>query len=185
MSRSKVTVRITVDSAGLWLAALVLLALTLTGSVARAREGTALTGSEAYAPLLQGGSGRHYYVTRDTYDGADADTACASGYHMASLWEILDVSNLVYDTSLGLTDADSGEGPPTGEFWGWVRTGYSSDVSNTPGKGNCEVWSSASDSDYGSCASLVFDWTSTPDLGTWWLYAGKCSTDRLVWCVED
>jgi hypothetical protein len=65
---------------------------------------------------------RKFYLTQDGYDGSQALSACAQGYHMASLWEILDPSNLSYDTSLGATVADSGSGPPNGS--GWIRTGF-------------------------------------------------------------
>jgi hypothetical protein len=64
---------------------------------------------------------RKYYMTRDRYDGAHALTACAAGYHMASLWEIHETSNLRYDTELGLTRGDSGCGPPN-SFSGWSGT---------------------------------------------------------------
>src|SRR5258708_6276766 len=66
-----------------------------------------------------------YYLTRGTFQGNAVLTACAGGYHPASLWEIRDTSNLQYDTSRGVTQADSGSGPPS-EAWGWIRTGSSS-----------------------------------------------------------
>lgn len=36
-----------------------------------------------------------YYLTPSTYDGHDALCACAEGYHVASLWEIWDLSKLL------------------------------------------------------------------------------------------
>lgn len=64
---------------------------------------------------------RKFYLTRTGYTGARALSACTAGYHMASLWEIHDPSNLRYDTELGFVQDDSGFGPPI-EF-GWIRTG--------------------------------------------------------------
>src|SRR5436309_14626346 len=54
---------------------------------------------------------RRFYLTKESFQGNQAITACASGYHMASRFEILDVSVLQYDTGKGLTTDDSGAGP--------------------------------------------------------------------------
>jgi hypothetical protein len=75
-----------------------------------------------------------YYLTTRTFQGNAALTAGTAGFHMASLWEIRDTSNLQYDTSRGLTQADSGSGPPT-ETWGWARTGSGSNAT-----GELHVW---------------------------------------------
>ena len=56
---------------------------------------------------------RKFYLTQTGFTGSQALTACANGYHMASLWEILDPSNLRYNTTLGFTTQDSGFGPPS------------------------------------------------------------------------
>src|SRR5207245_10636606 len=56
---------------------------------------------------------RRFYLTNESFQGNQAITACASGYHMASRFEILDVSVLQYDTGKGLTTDDSGAGPPS------------------------------------------------------------------------
>ena len=47
-------------------------------------------------------SGRRFYLTKNQLQGNQAINACASGYHMASYWEIHDLSTLQYDTSLGV-----------------------------------------------------------------------------------
>lgn len=65
---------------------------------------------------------RRFYVTQDAFRGEHALNACTAGFHMASLWEIFDVTTLKYDTQLGRTLPDSGEGPPAGQR-GWIRTG--------------------------------------------------------------
>jgi hypothetical protein len=44
---------------------------------------------------------RVYYLTNTTHLPDSALTACAPGFHMASIWEILDPSNLNYDTARG------------------------------------------------------------------------------------
>ncbi len=70
---------------------------------------------------------RRFYVTSALFATNQVLTACVTGFHMASFWEILDVSNLVYDFARpeAKTKNDSGQGPPT--FWnGFVRTGYDS-----------------------------------------------------------
>ena len=75
---------------------------------------------------------RKFYLTKtEDYTGSQALSACASGYHMASLWEIFDTSNLRYDTALGASSTDSGSGPPVAVYFGlghfegdgWIRTG--------------------------------------------------------------
>jgi hypothetical protein len=94
--------------------------------VAWAGEAASPTGGADYAPLAQAVSGRQYYLTAagTYYDGSQATTACAEGYHMASMWELLDVSNLIYNTTLGFqhSSGDQGDGPPA-HADGWVRSG--------------------------------------------------------------
>jgi len=70
-------------------------------------------------------SGGRVLGDQTTFDGAHALTACVLGFHMASLWEIFNVSVLEYDTSLGATMDDSGSGPPA-DVLGWIRTGFNS-----------------------------------------------------------
>jgi hypothetical protein len=73
----------------------------------------------------------------DFFDGNETLTACAKGYHMASIWEILDTSNLSYNTDLGVIVDDSGSGPPNA-IEGWIRTG---DVTSDHFT-NCKAWTS-------------------------------------------
>jgi hypothetical protein len=97
----------------------------------------------ALTPLASRGQGqgkqqrglRKYYLTQTTHTGGQSLSACAEGYHMASLWEILDPSNLSYDTSLGFTLADSGSGPPASSL-GWIRTG---NVDSPPHDGGTDI----------------------------------------------
>jgi hypothetical protein len=126
---------------------------------------------------------RQYYLTKGTYSGAGANLRCAAGYHMASLWEILDPSNLQYNTTLGQTRDDSGEGPTT--FRGWVRTGYTSSIENTAGRANCEAWTNGV-SGYGTTAALPNTWNAGwQDLHVWNVQTYACNDVNRVWCVED
>jgi hypothetical protein len=121
----------------------------------------------ALTPLASRGQGpskqrglRKFYLTQGKYDGSQSLLACAEGYHMPSLWEIVDPSNLSYDTNLGVTVADAGSGPPSAAP-GWIRTGFlasggsmAPDGSVQPGTANCQAWTSASSEAHGTIVSL-------------------------------
>jgi hypothetical protein len=133
------------------------------------------------------GGGRHFYLTNAYYATNTVLTACASGYHMASLWEILVVSNLTYDYThpAAKTKSDSGYGPPS-SWNGWVRTGWDSSGSNTTGTGNCLNWTSISDTDYGVSVQLSANWKTAPgDIFTWWANSYSCNYVGPVWCVRN
>lgn len=125
-----------------------------------------------------------YYLTKDTFEGDQVLSACALGFHTASVWELLDTSNLRYNTTRGYTRPDSGHGPPaTG---GWIRTGAESGSANTPGSGNCQAWTSGSASNYGSHISLPGIWTvGAEDLMGWAVGTVSCSQPVRVWCIGD
>jgi hypothetical protein len=132
---------------------------------------------------------RQFYLTVTTHDGASALTACAPGYHMASMWEILDPSNLLYDTELGDTQDDAGQGPPN-DFDGWVRTGNNASGGGSAGSANCEAWTSFSNDDIGTAAELVQSgWSQGSRLffpvAPWAAFTRNCDTPNNVWCVED
>ena len=133
-----------------------------------------------------------FYLTVDKYWGDEPLTACAPGYHMASLWEIADPSSLRYDTTLGVTSADSGSGPPTGppqEYVGWVRTGYHSlDVSTHPGLANCNAWTSSSGDHNGTAVGLPYFWQAGAEpLSPWVVGYTSCGgiLQWRVWCVRQ
>jgi len=134
-----------------------------------------------------GAGSKHFYVTSTAYYPDQALTACSAGYHMASLWEILDVSNLTYDYNhpAARIKSDSGFGPPS--FWnGWVRTGYDSSGSSTTGTGNCKNWSSKLITDYGVAVKLSSSWEVAPgDISTWDATSFTCNFMGPVWCVGD
>jgi len=129
---------------------------------------------------------RMFYLTDADYDGNSADGAsvCAEGYHFASLWEILDVSNLEYDQDLGATNDDSGYGPPS-SIGGWIRTGYFENNDGNPGKANCTNWSTTLGN--GTTVKLVPNWdvSSIKDIHIWDVENHPCSSSGYVWCVED
>ena len=163
------------------LLALALLAVALLTCLAwRPGEATAHN-----TPLVASATGREYYLTYATVpDAPHALTACASGYHMASLWEILDTSSLKYNTGLGAARDDSGQGPPA-QWAGWVRTGDGSGNTATPGQADCNAWTSNSASYYGTYAQLPSDWTSAENIHVWLTYTTLCSHSARVWCVQD
>ena len=132
---------------------------------------------------------RRYYLTQAFHNGGDALTACATGYHMASLWEILDVSNLQYDTELGFRRDDAGSGPAVLGI-GWVRTGQDAFTGGPPGSANCGAYTSSSHSDSGTRAFLPQDWsltatTDTTRFSPWSAYTFSCDQGAHVWCVQD
>jgi hypothetical protein len=148
--------------------------------------------ASAAQPLAVNAVGfRKYYLTTNLFDGASANGSdgygagvCARGYHFASLWEILDPSNLVYDPSLGFQLADSGSGPPSYTS-GWVRTGGGDYTGEFVGLSNCDVWDSNDPSHFGSKVYLDGSWLSAQDIGVWHAEAVSCNLELYVWCVEN
>ena len=128
---------------------------------------------------------REYYLTNSSYAGAAALTACAPGFHMASLWEILDLSNLAYNSEYGDTKPDSGNGPPTFQD-GWVRTGFAANTTDSQGRGNCDAWTSSALDDFGTLVWLPDVWDAgTAEIHTWIAGWASCASIQQVWCVED
>jgi hypothetical protein len=172
------------------LLALALLMAAFGGYLAWGQSEVAASGMQA--PLAASTGMREYYLTQTLHNGGDADGTdgngagvCAAGYHFASLWEILDPSNLKYDTILGEMNTDSGQGPPTMTI-GWVRTGYTSNsTSFTAGQGNCGAWANSGVSDRGTAVYLPNDWTAGQDIHIWEVFNQPCSSAAYVWCVED
>ncbi len=166
----------------------VLLLLPLSGSVAALDDGTGAPADvESIAAWAPNTAGRHFYLTSTVYAADHMLTACATGYHEASLWEILDPSHMDYDYGhpAALSKADSGHGPPAG--WnGWVRTGQDSSGSAVAGTGNCKTWTSKSGSDYGVAVRLSNSWVTAPgDISVWQANEYPCSYTGPVWCVAD
>jgi len=134
---------------------------------------------------------RRYYMSFEQVDGATADTsACALGFHMASLWEIRDPSQLSYDWTItgSLSPHDTGGGPVAG-IRGWVRTGNSSTglFGGSPGQDNCLAWTTNSSDYFGTAAGLSTWWDeAAPGVTPWTASSVACSATTLsTWCVED
>ena len=149
------------------------------------------TDSSAITPAV-GSEMRQYYLTRPAFMAHKVMTACAPGFHFASIWEIADPSNLIYNTELGLVAVDSGMGPPTAykilnvvRAAGWIRTGNTSSINEPPGQANCYGWLSDSTSSEGTTAFLPVDWTAGyQDLGMWEVGISTCRSERRVWCIQ-
>ena len=149
---------------------------------------TQISGLEAQVTSLEANNKgpRKFYLTQTTHNGANALSACASGYHMASMSEIVDPSNLRYDTDLGRTNDDSGFGPPNMHL-GWIRTGNPPNSLFFPvGSVNCNAWTSAFVGDGGTAVSLLLEWNGagTPT-SPWHAVSINCSNTPNVWCVQD
>jgi hypothetical protein len=166
----------------------VVLLVTLTVNRARAIASDAPSSPDATSGV------RQYYLTRLLVQVYEAPSACADGYHFASIWEIADPSALKYNTSLGLFGPDSGGGPPTTISFmgspftarGWVRTGFSYSVSDIPGQANCGNWVSNYSFYWGTTANLPSNWTGGgQDIGVWNVGVSTCDTNLWVWCVQD
>jgi len=133
---------------------------------------------------------RKFYLTKGAFSGGQALTACATGYHMASIWEIKETTMLRYVQSLGRTNGDSSIGGPPSSYnadltLGWIRVGSTAQ--------NCKQWTSSSPSDSGTYGTLAVG----TDLEPVWvlqvipnqmLCDGTISGTQEkpgVWCVQD
>jgi hypothetical protein len=181
--------------------------VTLVGMVGFSRAGNEVSALQASANTTNEAVGtlqapvnagvpvkpKMYYLTVTGFTGGDAIKACDPRFHMASISEIQDPSNLQYVTSTPAHDYDSpaydqGLGPPSGRM-GWIRLGYFTTdwVSD-----NRDLCMSSSDQQSGTTMSRRFLWDN-PDqeqpasyAQLWW-YTTKvsCSQPEPVWCVED
>lgn len=188
-----IEIQITANRLGAVILGAVLILTALLGYLALA-GGNARAGGEASpgAASVALDSPRQYYLTATSYKGLGSADACASGYHFASLWEILDTSNLRYASNhpnAYVGEADQGSGPPTGSNgqprYGWVRTGQNASTVNTAGVANCQNWTSEEANEYGTLVGLNPTWTSASNIFTWKVSTATCSTLQRVWCVED
>jgi hypothetical protein len=141
---------------------------------------------------------RGFYLTKNTVTGGNVLTACAAGYHFASIWEIENTSDLHYNRTLGLTNTNSGLGAPSISYTldrsvrnapiGWIRTGGALDT-------NCKNWTSNSAADHGSAAGLTTANTSSP---IWQIFSTSTGSTQVscdgnvntgvtvgVWCVQN
>ena len=133
---------------------------------------------------------RHYYVTAASFNGSQAPGACAAGYHMASIWDLMDLPSMIYDTNLGFSFAGAGDGPPLA-VKGWIRTGWFSSSASSLGA-NCLQYSVTSGS--GTTAGLDLRGVYFNDDGAfditlaespWGTEVRLCNLPTPVWCAQD
>jgi len=168
------------------IALLTLVSLTFS-ETATAQDDDPSTSADRADVYLPKDSGRHFYLTSVNFPADEAPSVCTTGFHMATLWEILDVSNLIYDYDHpdAYTKGDSGFGPPS-NWYGWVRTGYNSSSVNTAGMANCSAWTSTTSGDYGTIVRLASNWVTAPgEIGTWDASTWGCGGTAPVWCVGE
>lgn len=112
---------------------------------------------------------RRFYLSATLADGAGATSACAPGFHLASIYEIQTPAALDYVTSLGVTRDDSGSSVTNSDS-GWVRNGTLND--------NCGAFTTSAL--IGSFAG--FSTTLGPALLRGQTF---CNIPTEVWCVAD
>jgi hypothetical protein len=130
------------------------------------------------APARNSDPRRGYYVTKTKHTGSGALTACAAGYHMASIYELVNPPVLRYETTLGVADANSGSGPPSGgDGVGWARTG------GPEYRGHCSVWTSDDATHFGTQA--YFTLAGVEQVPSLRVFTPYCSSQAGVWCIQD
>jgi hypothetical protein len=140
-----------------------------------------------------------YFLTDAVVVASDAPSSCGTGFHMASLYEILDPTPLSYAGSNLLAyqppaPADLGSGPPS-QVHGWVHTGYtaSSVITSTPGQANCNGYTDGSSNNSGTRVRLKSNWEFFQggdiiySVAPWWDTDSQLCSDLTthVWCVQD
>jgi hypothetical protein len=131
---------------------------------------------------------RQYYLTQNTFRANSALTACEAGFHMASLWEIYDTTNLEYDTTRGKIREDAGTGPPSNDDdAGWIRTGNHTAPADRAGYANCDNWTSLEGT--GTAVALGEghwgrEFLASP-IGPWEARVNSCNSLNHVWCIAD
>ena len=143
-------------------------------------NGTPVAGNDCVGPACR--NRRRFYLSKTDRTGATAPSACAHGFHMASLPELIASGSLAYDPVLGKTAIDSGAGMPIGLlFLGWARTGSVSSATS------CNAYTSTSGTGKAAFPTLL----ETPDVSTdiveiqWRTVSANCTNTDPVWCVED
>ena len=165
------------------LTGLLCLALAILGAATYAGGQAALAATQTSTSLTLDWP-RSFYLTPTAQRGDQAAAFCDAGYHMASIWEILNTTNLKYASNRGASHADAGLGPPS-YYAGWVRTGYLDNISLTPGMANCNSWTSQDPLHHGTAVYLTENWSAGGDLYVWRSYTTQCSNLVSVWCVAD
>ena len=150
--------------------------------------------SKLQATGIAGVPAKHkmYYLTVTSFTGGDAITACDSRFHMASLSEIQDPSNLQYAIG-SITRVRSPTSnrriEPLTKPQGWIRTG---EVPFWGYPDNCDFWMSSSDRQngttmtrYSSHGSVRPKPSATGPITSWHKTLTSCALPEHVWCIED
>jgi len=156
-------------------------------------EGTDIYTKTEVDALVAATGAKGYYLTYLYVLPTAAPSQCAEGYHFASIWELINESNLqyAYDHPDAATYSDAGYGPPA--LTGWVRTGWYAEDSNLVGLANCEGWTSDAGLTWGTLAGPGPNWgdptwggvyTEIPG-SAWIAITVECFTHVAVWCIED
>jgi hypothetical protein len=161
------------------------MALAVVSLSARNFSGAATTTSTAPA--------RHYYLTKASFNGSQALSACASRYHFASFAEIMDPAVLTYNKTLGRSAGDDGAGPPSAAY-GWIRTGYVSNSTVSSGAEtptNCNLWTSGATNEDGDVLVFIPPFVNgtnyvAPALSGDNFACDNSQGDNIgVWCAEN
>ena len=126
---------------------------------------------------------RRVYVTPGYFEGDEVLTACARGYHLASYWEIREPSNFVYETRLGLTNADYQFGPPASKeagvtgLWAWLDFGTVPDVTY-----NCNGWTGYAYHGYSASLGMANPASTFYPFN---IQVNRCNMKAHVWCASD
>jgi hypothetical protein len=149
--------------------------------------GTALLGNSCDDGKCARVESRRYYQTQGIFDGAHALTACAAGFHMASLDELHFARGLKYDQSLGLYFPnlyDQGRGLLAHGAFTWVRTGIASNNGTVAGEANCSLWTSTSG--FGTNIRWQANLTSPATQASPFVAdVQPCVASEYVMCIED
>lgn len=149
----------------------------LSGGGVSVSGGRAVGGNYCDDGLCSTRGARLFYLTRANFLPNVAASACAPGFHFASVPELTTEGNLEYAEALGRQHVEAGvsAGP---EWWGgWVRTGI------LGGSLSCNGWTSTAPADRG--AILAAPPHSTTNPLEWQGGQQGCGTPVPVWCIAD
>lgn len=131
---------------------------------------------------------RHYYLTQSWFTEANSANACASGFHLARLAELMTSGALVYDLSRGKLAHDYSWGPP------YDAVGYFA-VDTRGSWGTVKVLLLAEGAHHVSRQRIIDGVLKQPSsldgveqASDMWLTVeiGHSDADTLpVWCIED
>jgi len=135
--------------------------------------------------LLAANQVKKIYLTDAMVPGNEALTACTSGYHMASFFEVLDLRLLKYAKdeagAFYPADWDIGGGFPWGQAaTGWIRNGGINQGSTDAGA-NCLGWTGGE----GGSTTFPAEHSVGALVSGFGIGVGTCSNKYHVWCVED